>query len=66
MDKVQKPSNSECYTPSSEHFRLYMSFVFVALITFEPLASFMKLSMIIVIALHPIFVSCVDFDMVIM
>jgi hypothetical protein len=21
MDKVQKPSDSECYTPSSEHFR---------------------------------------------
>jgi hypothetical protein len=23
MDKVQKPSNSECYTPSSEPFRIY-------------------------------------------
>jgi hypothetical protein len=25
MDKVQKPSNSECYTPSSEPFRLGLS-----------------------------------------
>jgi hypothetical protein len=24
MDKVQRPSNSECYTPSSEPFRIYM------------------------------------------
>jgi hypothetical protein len=24
MDKVQKPSNSECYTPSSEPFRIYL------------------------------------------
>jgi hypothetical protein len=23
MDKVQKPNNSECYTPSSEPFRIY-------------------------------------------
>jgi hypothetical protein len=23
MDKVQKPSNNECYTPSSEPFRMY-------------------------------------------
>jgi hypothetical protein len=23
MDKVQKPSNSECYTPSLEPFRIY-------------------------------------------
>jgi hypothetical protein len=23
MDKVQKPSNSECYTPSSEPIRIY-------------------------------------------
>jgi hypothetical protein len=23
MDKVQKPSNSECYAPSSELFRIY-------------------------------------------
>jgi hypothetical protein len=23
MDEVQKPSNSECYTPSSEPFRIY-------------------------------------------
>jgi hypothetical protein len=23
MEKVQKPSNSECYTPSSEPFRIY-------------------------------------------
>jgi hypothetical protein len=23
MDKVKKPSDSECYTPSSEHLRLY-------------------------------------------
>jgi hypothetical protein len=26
MDKVQKPSNSECYTPSSEPFRIYLNF----------------------------------------
>jgi hypothetical protein len=24
MDEVQKPSNSECYTPSSEPFRIYV------------------------------------------
>jgi hypothetical protein len=24
MDKVQKPSNSECYTPPSEPFTMYM------------------------------------------
>jgi hypothetical protein len=24
MDKVQKPSNSECHTPSSESFRIYL------------------------------------------
>jgi hypothetical protein len=24
MDEVQKPSNSECYTPSSEFFRIYI------------------------------------------
>jgi hypothetical protein len=24
MDSVQKPSNSECYTPSSEPFRIYL------------------------------------------
>jgi hypothetical protein len=24
MDKVQKPTNSECYTPSSEPIRIYM------------------------------------------
>jgi hypothetical protein len=24
MDKVQNPSNSECYTPSSEPFRFYL------------------------------------------
>jgi hypothetical protein len=23
MEKVQEPSNSECYTPSSEPFRIY-------------------------------------------
>jgi hypothetical protein len=23
MDKVQKPTNSQCYTPSSEPFRFY-------------------------------------------
>jgi hypothetical protein len=23
MDKVQKPSSNECYTPSSESFRIY-------------------------------------------
>jgi hypothetical protein len=23
MDKAQKPSNAECYTPSSEPFRIY-------------------------------------------
>jgi hypothetical protein len=27
MDKVQKPSNSECYTPLSESFRIYQSIV---------------------------------------
>jgi hypothetical protein len=27
MDKVQKPSNSECYTPSSEPFRIYMKYI---------------------------------------
>jgi hypothetical protein len=26
MDKVHKPSNSECYIPSSEHFRNYIAF----------------------------------------
>jgi hypothetical protein len=25
MDKVQKPSNPECYTPSSEPFKIYIS-----------------------------------------
>jgi hypothetical protein len=25
MDKVQKPSNSVCYTPSSEPYRIYSS-----------------------------------------
>jgi hypothetical protein len=25
MDKVQKPSNSECLTPSSEPFRIYQN-----------------------------------------
>jgi hypothetical protein len=24
MDKVQKPSSSECYAPSSEPFRIYI------------------------------------------
>jgi hypothetical protein len=24
MEKAQKPSNSECYTPSSEPFRIYL------------------------------------------
>jgi hypothetical protein len=24
MDKVQKPNNPECYTPSSEPFRIYL------------------------------------------
>jgi hypothetical protein len=27
MEKVQKPSNSECYTPSSEPFRIYMKII---------------------------------------
>jgi hypothetical protein len=27
MDKVKKPSNAECYRPSSKHFRIYMIFV---------------------------------------
>jgi hypothetical protein len=26
VDKVQKPSNSEFYTPSSEPFRIYMDY----------------------------------------
>jgi hypothetical protein len=26
MEKVQKTSNSECYTPSSEHFRIYLNY----------------------------------------
>jgi hypothetical protein len=25
MDEVQKPSDSECYTPSSEPFRIYLN-----------------------------------------
>jgi hypothetical protein len=24
MDKVQKPSSNECYTPSSDPFRMYL------------------------------------------
>jgi hypothetical protein len=32
MDKVQKPSSNECYTPSSEPFRMYLNEL-VALIT---------------------------------
>jgi hypothetical protein len=28
MEKVQKPSNSVCYTPSSEPYRIYMTIVF--------------------------------------
>jgi hypothetical protein len=28
MDKVQKPSDPECYTPSSEPFRFYISLIF--------------------------------------
>jgi hypothetical protein len=29
MDKVYKPSNSECYTTSSESFRFYLNVTFV-------------------------------------
>jgi hypothetical protein len=28
MDKVQKPSNSECYTPSSEPFSSFVRFAY--------------------------------------
>jgi hypothetical protein len=28
MDKVQNPSNSECYTPSPDPFRIYKIFNF--------------------------------------
>jgi hypothetical protein len=31
MDTVQKPDDSECYTPSSEPFRLYSELVFAIL-----------------------------------
>jgi hypothetical protein len=27
MEKIQKPSNSVCYTPSSEVFRIYLNFL---------------------------------------
>jgi hypothetical protein len=27
MDKVRKPSNSVCYTPSSEPYRIYCSYL---------------------------------------
>jgi hypothetical protein len=27
MDRVQNPSNSECYTPKSETFRIYLSII---------------------------------------
>jgi hypothetical protein len=27
MDKVQKPSDSECYIPTSKHFRVYNVFI---------------------------------------
>jgi hypothetical protein len=29
MDKVRKPSNSVCYTPSSEPYRIYRKILFV-------------------------------------
>jgi hypothetical protein len=39
MDKVQKPSDSECYTPSSEHFRFYFGlYVTDLVITFNGLS----------------------------
>jgi hypothetical protein len=28
MDKVQKPSSNECYTPSSESFRIYVKNIY--------------------------------------
>jgi hypothetical protein len=37
MDKVQKPSNSECHTPSSESFRFY----------FKSLAEFVVLTAVV-------------------
>jgi hypothetical protein len=41
MDKVQKPSNSECYAPSSEPFRIYRLIVFEKkILTFDPSPSF--------------------------
>jgi hypothetical protein len=37
MDKVRKPSNSVCYTPSPEPYRIYMSYDMYAMgIAFKP------------------------------
>jgi hypothetical protein len=35
MDKVKKPSNSECYTLSSEPFRIY-TYLACPIISFNP------------------------------
>jgi hypothetical protein len=34
MDKSQKPSNSECYTPPSEPFRIYFTKIFLQTLQF--------------------------------
>jgi hypothetical protein len=38
MDKAQKPGDSECYTPSSETFRIYLDVDDQYVVFIEPLA----------------------------
>jgi hypothetical protein len=35
MDEVQKSSDFECYTPSSEHFRIYKIQIFLNMLIFN-------------------------------
>jgi hypothetical protein len=40
VDKVQKPINSECCTPSSESFRFFLADLFTRLLVFSVLGSY--------------------------
>jgi hypothetical protein len=46
MDTVQKPSNSECHTPSSKPFRIYMS-VLIWYLKREPSGKILLVSILI-------------------
>jgi hypothetical protein len=52
MDKVQKPINSECYTPSSEPIRIYLKFSFASQETHD--VSILKTSRLILLVFREI------------